>query len=222
MYLIFFSRIIDPELAVNMLHKAPPKPPNFAMGQGPPPGAPPMVPGGGPPFGGGGPMMGQPMHGPPPHGPGMMPPMPMRPGMAEGPPAQAPFASGPGGFGRPDHPSGPPPDMRRDPREERFGGGRDPRDPRNRDPRGGGGGGMGRDPRDPRGGGGGPGAGGSGGGPGGGGSGLPPHLAGADPEKAQLIMQVLKLSDEQISMLPADQRASILELKKQINSVPPQ
>merc|ERR1719150_2932623 len=37
-------RIIDPELAVNMLHKAPPKPPNFAMGQGPPPGAHPMVP----------------------------------------------------------------------------------------------------------------------------------------------------------------------------------
>ena len=77
---------------------------------------------------------------------------------------------------------------------------------------------MGRDPRDPRGGGG---PGGSGARPGGG-AGLPPHLAGADPEKAQLIMQVLKLSDEQISMLPADQRASILELKKQINSVPPQ
>ena len=192
-----------------MLHKAPPKPPNFGMGQGPPQGAPPMVPGG-PPFGGG-PMMGQPMHGPPP-GAGMMPPMPMRPGMAEGPPAQAPFASGPGGFGRPDHPPGPPPppDARRDPREERFGG----RDPRNRDPRGGGG--MGRDPRDPRGGGG-PGAGGSGARPGGSGAGLPPHLAGADPEKAQLIMQVLKLSDEQISMLPSDQRASILELKKQIN-----
>ena len=206
-------RIIDPELAVNMLHKAPPKPPNFGMAQGPPPGVPPMVPGG-PPFGGGGPMMGQPMHGPPP-GAGMMPPaMPMRPGMAEGPPAQAPFASGPGGFGRPEHPPGPPPppDVRRDPREERFGG----RDPRNRDPRGGGG--MGRDPRDPRGGGG---PGGSGARPGGG-AGLPPHLAGADPEKAQLIMQVLKLSDEQISMLPSDQRASILELKKQINSVPPQ
>ena len=79
---------------------------------------------------------------------------------------------------------------------------------------------MGRDPRDPRGGG----PAGAGGGAGGGrpASGLPPHLAGADPEKAQLIMQVLKLSDEQISMLPADQRASILELKKQINSVPPQ
>jgi cleavage stimulation factor subunit 2 len=50
--------------------------------------------------------------------------------------------------------------------------------------------------------------------------GLPPHLAGADPEKAQLILQVLKLTDEQISMLPADQRESILQLKKQINAVP--
>jgi cleavage stimulation factor subunit 2 len=189
-----------------MLHKAPPKPPVFPMapGQtGPMPGAL-----GGPdsaPFGLG-----------PPPAPGMMPPggmppMPMRTNIAEGPPAQAPFASGPGGFGRPDHAPPPPqgggmppaPEPRRDPREDRYGGGRDPR---NRDPRAG----MGR--ADPR-------AGPSGGRmqPGGGGN-LPPHLAGADPEKAQLIMQVLKLSDAQIAMLPADQRASIMELKKQIHT----
>lgn len=48
--------------------------------------------------------------------------------------------------------------------------------------------------------------------------GLPPHLAGADPEKAQLIMQVLKLTDEQIALLPADQRDSIMHLKRQLNS----
>jgi len=52
---------------------------------------------------------------------------------------------------------------------------------------------------------------------GGGGPQLPPHLAGADPEKAQLIMQVLQLTDEQISMLPPEQRQSILVLKEQIN-----
>lgn len=46
---------------------------------------------------------------------------------------------------------------------------------------------------------------------------LPDHLAGADPEKAQLIMQVLQLTDEQISMLPPEQRQSILVLKEQIN-----
>ena len=33
-------------------------------------------------------------------------------------------------------------------------------------------------------------------------------------------MQVLQLPDDQIAMLPADQRASILELKKQINAYP--
>lgn len=37
-----------------------------------------------------------------------------------------------------------------------------------------------------------------------------------DNEKAQLIMQVLQLSDEQIAMLSAEQRASILVLKEQI------
>ena len=49
---------------------------------------------------------------------------------------------------------------------------------------------------------------------------MPPHLAGADPARRQLLMQVLQLPDDQIAMLPADQRASILELKKQINSYP--
>ena len=37
-----------------------------------------------------------------------------------------------------------------------------------------------------------------------------------DQEKAALIMQVLQLSDQQISMLPPDQRQSILILKEQI------
>jgi cleavage stimulation factor subunit 2 len=37
-----------------------------------------------------------------------------------------------------------------------------------------------------------------------------------DTEKAALIMQVLKLSDEQIALLPAEQRQSILVLKEQI------
>lgn len=38
----------------------------------------------------------------------------------------------------------------------------------------------------------------------------------SDQEKAALIMQVLKLTDEQIALLPPDQRASILVLKEQI------
>lgn len=38
----------------------------------------------------------------------------------------------------------------------------------------------------------------------------------SDQEKAALIMQVLKLTDEQIAILPAEQRASILVLKEQI------
>jgi len=45
---------------------------------------------------------------------------------------------------------------------------------------------------------------------------LPAGLAGQDQEKASLIMQVLQLSDEQIRMLPPEQRASILQLKEQI------
>ena len=50
------------------------------------------------------------------------------------------------------------------------------------------------------------------GGLGGAGEGAP----GQDQEKAALIMQVLQLSDEQIALLPADQRQSILILKEQI------
>lgn len=38
----------------------------------------------------------------------------------------------------------------------------------------------------------------------------------SDQEKAALIMQVLQLSDEQIAMLPPEQRSSILVLKEQI------
>lgn len=43
----------------------------------------------------------------------------------------------------------------------------------------------------------------------------PPGQA-QDQEKAALIMQVLSLTDEQIQMLPSDQRTSILKLKDQI------
>lgn len=39
----------------------------------------------------------------------------------------------------------------------------------------------------------------------------------SDQEKAALIMQVLQLSDEQIAVLPPEQRASILVLKEQIS-----
>ena len=49
---------------------------------------------------------------------------------------------------------------------------------------------------------------------------LPPHLATADPGRTALIMQVLQLTDEQIAMLPAEQRISIMELKKQIAKTP--
>lgn len=45
-------------------------------------------------------------------------------------------------------------------------------------------------------------------------SALPP--AASDQEKAALIMQVLQLSEEQIAMLPPEQRQSILVLKEQI------
>lgn len=38
----------------------------------------------------------------------------------------------------------------------------------------------------------------------------------SDQEKAALIFQVLQLSDEQIALLPPEQRASILVLKEQI------
>ena len=57
--------------------------------------------------------------------------------------------------------------------------------------------------------------------PGPGGPGGPPgaplnNIAGEDPEKAQLIMQVLQLTDDQIAVLPAEQRQSIMVLKEQI------
>lgn len=38
----------------------------------------------------------------------------------------------------------------------------------------------------------------------------------SDQDKTKLIMQVLQLSDEQIALLPPDQRTSILVLKEQI------
>merc|ERR1719192_894263 len=104
-----------------------------------------------------------------------------------------------------------------------------PRDPRSRDPRdrgnmggGGGGGGMNRAGSMTRGGGGGGGPlPGSNMRPGPGGPGGPPgaplnNIAGEDPEKAQLIMQVLQLTDDQIAVLPAEQRQSIMVLKEQI------
>lgn len=49
-----------------------------------------------------------------------------------------------------------------------------------------------------------------------GGAPLLPTAETSDQEKAALIMQVLQLSDEQIALLPPDQRASILVLKEQI------
>lgn len=50
-------------------------------------------------------------------------------------------------------------------------------------------------------------------------AGMSPNIGAAgasDQEKAALIMQVLQLSDEQIAMLPPEQRTSILVLKEQI------
>ncbi|XP_037082257.1 cleavage stimulation factor subunit 2-like [Pollicipes pollicipes] len=91
----------------------------------------------------------------------------------------------------------------RDPRESR-----DPRDPRAAAPPASG-------DRDMRG----PAAAGAGGrgGPDLGNISLPANLAGGDQEKAALIMQVLQLSDEQIAMLPPEQRQSIMVLKEQIS-----
>ena len=43
-----------------------------------------------------------------------------------------------------------------------------------------------------------------------------PTLTRTDQEKAQLLMQILKLSEAQIAQLPADQRASIMLLREQI------
>ena len=50
--------------------------------------------------------------------------------------------------------------------------------------------------------------------------GVPPQLAAADPDKAELIRQVLQLSDVQIAALPPEQQASILDLKRQLGNVP--
>lgn len=47
-------------------------------------------------------------------------------------------------------------------------------------------------------------------------AGMSPGNSVSDQEKAALIMQVLQLTDEQIAMLPAEQRQSILMLKEQI------
>ncbi len=180
-----------------MLHKAQPRPPAFHQQMGPSgrSAAPnlPMDVGaqGFNPMGGVNPIMPPPIMG------------------NEGPPSHAPFGGGSqmamagpsssvggGAYGREVDPS---PSMR----EERFAGPPATRDPRSRDPRG-----YDRPRQQP--------------------ApvrqslppGLPPHLAGAEPDKAQLIMQVLKLTDEQIALLPADQRDSIMQLKKQINAVP--
>lgn len=44
----------------------------------------------------------------------------------------------------------------------------------------------------------------------------PGGVSSVDQEKAALIMQVLQLTDDQIAMLPPEQRQSILMLKEQI------
>lgn len=185
-------KIVEPETAVQMLHKSPPavapvgaadpsagRPPG-ALSFGAPPGTFPMPPG--------------------PAG-----------AMADfGMPRPAGLNGPPGGRGM-DRPGYPGMDMDQGVKQEP--GMR--RDPRSRDPRDRGGS-AGPGPRPP------------GGmrGPGGPPPAarpppqLPAHLAGADPEKAQLIMQVLQLTDEQIAVLPAEQRNSIMVLKEQINQNP--
>merc|ERR1719273_147907 len=183
-------KIVDPEMAISMLHKQVPKPSPIGV-QG----------GNQDRFN----RMDQPQH--------------------QHPPPHHTFGGGPGGPGpgqaemerRDPRMEEPMRFDRRDPRESR-----DPRDPRERfsadresrerDPR------PQRDPRDPRGGGNsrrphmeaGP--------PGGPPPGVPPQFANNDPKKAQLIRQVLQLTPEQIAMLPAEQQASIMELKKQIEN----
>lgn len=44
------------------------------------------------------------------------------------------------------------------------------------------------------------------------------NMSTQEQEKAALIMQVLQLSDQQIAMLPPEQRQSIMLLKQQIGS----
>ena len=211
-------RIVEPEMALQMLHKNPQQPMGMAppvsqrmggpiqgMG-GPPMGVGPM---GGPPIGGGplgAPMGGGPMGGGPMGGDGG--PLPF--GGGGPPPSNRPFDDrGPFNDGPPDQGGR---FVGRDPRNrDPRGGGGDPRDmgrgdPRDRDPRG--------DPRDPRGGFGGRSRGGGASGP----SSFPPAVPQSnDPAKNELIMQVLKLTDDQIKMLPMEQQRSIMELKKQLN-----
>ena len=175
-------RIVDPETALNMLHKAAPNVPAVGVPSfaGPPPA-------GAGPLGPGRPVGGRPDL--------QRDPMRMEPRLSnDGPP---PF-----------NPDTRPPfndDIRRDPRN------RDPRERSNgmpnlrNPPPPMSGGNMNSEGPPPR------------GGPP---PALPPHLAGADPEKAQLIMQVLQLTDEQIAMLPPQQRESIMVLKEQINQGP--
>lgn len=168
-------RIVDPETAVNMLHKASPDVPPVGM----PSRTPPVQP--------------------------IIPP-------SVPPPTVAGIR--PMGVARPDFPDpmrveGPPPPFNPENRPPPFSGD-DRRDPRNRDPREQRGSNGLPNVRNPP-----PAIGGSGPPPQ-----LPPHLAGADPEKAQLIMQVLQLTDAQIAMLPPQQRESIMVLKEQINQGP--
>ena len=211
-------KIVDPETAVTMLHKTQPSVPPVGVGFGRPGSMPPTTgpPSFGPPFPGPGgsfndgpPRMdmhgpGPDMNGPPRGGMGM----PSR-SMDQGMPRMG-MDHGRSSYPPPDEPRGDP--RQRDPRS------RDPRD--SRDPRG-----MGRGPsnnggpgpmRQPPNVGGPPPVSAGGPGPGPGGMQLPPHLAGADPEKAALIMQVLQLTDDQIAVLPAEQRQSIMVLKEQI------
>jgi len=189
-------KIVDPETAVTMLHKPQAPAPPVGVGYGARPSnltssGPPNF---GPPFSGGaGPgnfMGGMEMHGPDMGGPS-------RSGMGM-PPRSGMDPMSRMGMPPQDEPRGPP----RDPRS------RDPRDRGNM-----GGGGMNRGGSMTRG----------GGGPGGppnmrpGPGGAPlNNIAGEDPEKAQLIMQVLQLTDDQIAVLPAEQRQSIMVLKEQI------
>jgi len=212
-------RIVDPETAVTMLHKTPPSMPPVGVT---PPSRPPMIPSGppnfGPPFPGsfsqgpGAPNMDGPRMDM--HGPNIMD-MPPRPGMDF--PGSRPNMDI--GMHRMGQESGRLPYNA--PNVERDDGRGPPRDPRSRDPRDRGGsagpnnrgvpapGGSSQTLRPPS-------ASGGRGPPQ-----LPPHLAGADPEKAALIMQVLQLTDEQIAVLPAEQRQSIMVLKEQIKQGPP-
>jgi len=216
-------RIVDPETAVTMLHKTPPAvPPVGVMPSARPPTIQPGPPNFGPPFPGGfipGMAPGPTMDIPGPrldiHAPGGMDlPGPPRPAMdLPGPRPGMEMGMHRMGLdqGRPPYPS---PSMERE--DTRA----PPRDPRTRDPRDRGGSAGPAAARGPT-----PTMANQNMKPGGLGAGrgpqLPPHLAGADPEKAALIMQVLQLTDEQIAVLPAEQRQSIMVLKEQIKQGPP-